>query len=548
MSCVQDRTACLHVRVMAGIFTCAITCTSPARAKQDFALDSRLPPWIKLLPSAPSTPTTNNHKPIFNPHFSTYYLRDHTFTLPQHHQSEDWSARSMMASEDSIVHCPNPACESANTSESEYRPGLVTCQDCTTRFVKLEHTDDTVVRKEWQASGKLRRAIKKFRLEFRKCDKKPPLDFKELVMMALCHKGPMTALEIHEWIHESFKWFRTMAYQTAWAEDRNRFTPYDLRLGTSHPYKSLPTDIHDVLRDLNCPFQKVKGDALGVNFMTDKWAIKPFSASSYLNKSLNLRFKKRKEPFRIMDLPAELRVMIYEEVLQFPPSGVLINTKWKDMEAAVVSRDFGAPMDLTCWNQYAHRPAFKDALLSKRLELFLVSRLVYKEAMPVFFGINHFVFSDIDDLNHFLTTTPSHRLQYIKHLSFNWGSHWLPTKKTISECAKIMKNSMPHLSEIDMLADEARMMAEKKNNGEPKYTDVTKIPVFEVLRSVRGMKRVSMQGDCDKIRNLLVAEMTRPKVGAKSKHTKKRKAEGAAKDNGAADGAKDRKTKGKKSS
>lgn len=448
-----------------------------------------------------------------------------------------------MPPQDKTTRCPNPVCERLiNDDDPQDTTGIIECQACHARFIPPD--TPAVAGQEPRMDLSMRWDIEDFIEHFNSSDEMPLASPHELAMMALCMKGPMTALEIFEWIHESFKWFRRMAYQNAWAQ--KDCARHGLRFGDGHFYPDLSERILSELHDLDWPFRKVTGDSLGIKFNTDKWTITPSSAMPFLDEMLRNSAGEEKT-FRFMDLPAEIRVMVYEELLQFPPSGVLISPMGRLVRATALSKEFGAPLDLERWSTIdAHTSSvFRDYSLSRRLHIFLVSKQILKETMPVFFGINNFVFPHMEQMQHFLTLTPSHRLEHIQHISFNWPKRWLPTGKVMNECAKIMKKSMPRLSEIDMLVDEAGLMADTKNNGEPKYAEVTKIPLFRILQSLRGMKRVSFQGDCDTIRDLLVAEMTKPKKIANGKNSKKRKSKEASKNDHAGDGEGRRKTRKK---
>ncbi|KAL8889599.1 MAG: hypothetical protein Q9215_003159 [Flavoplaca cf. flavocitrina] len=109
-------------------------------------------------------------------------------------------------------------------------------------------------------------------------------------------------------------------------------------------------------------------------------------------------------PFPFMKLPAELRVMVYQYHF-FQSAEHLAGHCEFARERACGSG--GPACRLGIVNEYVHLG-----------NLWITSKAIYHEAMPIYFSTHDFHFSCIGDLFKFLTTIPYYHRQHITKLSF----------------------------------------------------------------------------------------------------------------------------------
>ncbi|KAL8959580.1 MAG: hypothetical protein Q9193_003585 [Seirophora villosa] len=117
-------------------------------------------------------------------------------------------------------------------------------------------------------------------------------------------------------------------------------------------------------------------------------------------------------PFPFMKLPSEIRVMIYKEVLVAPSEVAVHYRSWWILHTTI--------------EDHAGDEEFHSPALTCRI--FRVSKTIYAEAMPIYFGCNTFAFVSLDILSVLNKLKPDFR-RSIRSLSINfWG---LTPAKTI---------------------------------------------------------------------------------------------------------------------
>ncbi|KAI4140645.1 MAG: hypothetical protein L6R39_005708 [Caloplaca ligustica] len=134
------------------------------------------------------------------------------------------------------------------------------------------------------------------------------------------------------------------------------------------------------------------------------------------------------EPFSFMKLPAEIRVMIFKQLLVVP-SDIIVgySHQRKSFYAVDIMNEHG-------YDKY-HSPA-------ATCQLFRVSKAFYQEAMPVYFGCNTFDFPVLDHLAVLDTLKPDYR-RSIRSISFNF-SGIAPAKsvKLLYGCTSLRRLSL----------------------------------------------------------------------------------------------------------
>ncbi|KAL8975784.1 MAG: hypothetical protein Q9205_008079 [Flavoplaca limonia] len=109
-------------------------------------------------------------------------------------------------------------------------------------------------------------------------------------------------------------------------------------------------------------------------------------------------------PFPFMKLPAELRVMVYKDHFFQSAEHLAGHCEFARQRACGSG---GPACRLGIVNEYVHLG-----------NLWITSKAIYREAMPIYFGTHDFHFFCIGDLFKFLTTIPYYHRQHITKLSF----------------------------------------------------------------------------------------------------------------------------------
>ncbi|KAI4222672.1 MAG: hypothetical protein L6R36_005980 [Xanthoria steineri] len=175
-------------------------------------------------------------------------------------------------------------------------------------------------------------------------------------------------------------------------------------------------------------------------------------------------------PFPFMKLPPELRVMVYNYHF-FQPIEHLSRLCWATVEPGDVAKcKPGGPIcRLASVNNRVHMG-----------NLWVTSKEIYHEAMPIFFSTHYFQFASLETLGHFLTTIPYYHRQYITKLRFNY----LKTSKTksfdIQQTFRLL-SECPNLVELVVGVSCDNLFRSDRNIG-PK-----------TLLQVRGMETVEMR-------------------------------------------------------
>ncbi|KAL9010984.1 MAG: hypothetical protein Q9173_004132 [Seirophora scorigena] len=128
-------------------------------------------------------------------------------------------------------------------------------------------------------------------------------------------------------------------------------------------------------------------------------------------------------PFPFMKLPSEIRVMIYKEALVAPSEVAVHYRPWWILHTTIEDH---------AGDEEFHSPA----LICR---IFRVSKTIYAEAMPVYFGCNTFAFVSLDILSVLNKLKPDFR-RSIRSLSINfWGLTPAKSVKLLQGCISLRK-------------------------------------------------------------------------------------------------------------
>lgn len=210
-------------------------------------------------------------------------------------------------------------------------------------------------------------------------------------------------------------------------------------------------------------------------------------------------------PFRLMELPLRIRLMIYKHVLVLPaPNGWIIDDTYTE-NADKYYRNKLSGESLTL-RTYPTKSPF--TLVSPPLQTWLALintavQKVYSEAVPVFYAHNTFRFESCATLRTFLAKLPTRR-HFIGRVILNYDpplyqSQCTPAFKLLTETN--LKYLKLEIHEIDVL---------NRGNG---YGAVGRLPGFFYLEKLRGLDHLAFSGHYDKTKNFL-RKMLRPIEGA----------------------------------
>lgn len=235
---------------------------------------------------------------------------------------------------------------------------------------------------------------------------RPPFSPGELIVMAIiCSDTAYVDRDtIHHWITESVPYYRLHARNPSRTMGGGSLGD----LGFS-----------DVLWNAEIPlvckrvFDEDENIPKGANRVS--WSTKPCQARMYLRRWLE---PVREGGFRFLDLPAELRNRVYEELLVYPGPALDIDHKgWGCRVSNRVCDSEDHPAKFRRYWYSAEPPA-------KTLQLLLASKQIYREAMPVYYGLNKFKISNQYKLCEVLGALSADRLRHIKNIEVGVCWHY----------------------------------------------------------------------------------------------------------------------------
>ncbi|CAK4014072.1 Hypothetical predicted protein [Lecanosticta acicola] len=183
--------------------------------------------------------------------------------------------------------------------------------------------------------------------------------------------------------------------------------------------------------------------------------------------------KERKGIFRFLDLPAEIRNSIYEELLVYPSPGLRIRGRlegtvshrvgdevggsvgwYTDIDTSIrTSIDWGRDLDRTgpCfkWPNRLMWPVVELCHLD--LEVPVTCRQIYREAMPIYYGLNSFSIDSRSILDGTLRGFPAAAKPHIKRLHLLLG------------CREPAGLPIVHFPRLDFKLDELRLTIKDKD-------------------------------------------------------------------------------------
>ncbi|KAH9826769.1 hypothetical protein Tdes44962_MAKER03312 [Teratosphaeria destructans] len=238
-------------------------------------------------------------------------------------------------------------------------------------------------------------------------NKQPPFSPAELVVMAaVCLKEFWSNdSEIWLWIGRTFPYYRMRA--------RKHWATLVVEGQEAHPPFS---DFTSVFDDYDLPLRNHSPGSQWFEVTT-------MAARTFLRERLE---PPRPGHFRILDLPAELRLSIFELILKFPRSGInclreppnASNQPHTTRIAVEVRVDESLrkppPKTICAWAGWGHGVRVRS--FARLFDLFLVNRQIYKEAMPIFYSNNKFHFEGAQSATTLLLRMKPARIEHLSYV------------------------------------------------------------------------------------------------------------------------------------
>ena len=148
------------------------------------------------------------------------------------------------------------------------------------------------------------------------------------------------------------------------------------------------------------------------------------------------------QPFRLMDLPLELRSMIFRQFLVMPGPVLFRCMAYKQMVPFARAESVGVE-DLRRWTYEESLGSFVESEIirqSSLLNIFSASKTIYRETVPLYFGCNEFDFKSLDYMEQFLSKVGAECRWQIASITINYkGKAPAKAVKRLTECVGLRR-------------------------------------------------------------------------------------------------------------
>lgn len=174
-------------------------------------------------------------------------------------------------------------------------------------------------------------------------------------------------------------------------------------------------------------------------------------------------------PFPFMKLPPELRVMVYNyhffQPIEHSTSLCLATVQHSEVAECKPGG-----------------PVCRFASVNNRVHignLWVTSKEIYHEAMPIFFSTHCFQFGSLETLGHFLTTIPHYHRQYITKLRFDYFKTSKTKSFDVQQTIRLL-SECPNLVELAMGLSADNLFRSDRNIGPKTLLQIRGIESLEI--------------------------------------------------------------------
>lgn len=275
----------------------------------------------------------------------------------------------------------------------------------------------------------------------------PPFSSAELAVMAwVCCKnshGIVTENQIFKWVVKKFRYYADLAAEDAYNLVRSTKRKHRTRyLQVFYDSMASEFSLHDVPMYPIC-LELDSDDDGPVLALADSqtYISTTMRARTFLRRALGNEMKRFS---RFLDLPVEIRLMIYAEVFRYEgkleftnpmlhlpaPRRAIRNTAYDSQHVldhyALDADFFSLPQER----------ANVTGLSGEIMSLLLANRQIFEEAMPVFYNINTFQVECIQDLARMLRLCGARRRVYFSRIEFE--HRYSGTKEICKKVSKML--------------------------------------------------------------------------------------------------------------
>ena len=238
---------------------------------------------------------------------------------------------------------------------------------------------------------------------------------------------------------------------------------------------------------------------------TPDFAAASMSAVSFTSITSNYA-KVPDQPFRLMDLPVELRSMIFKEILVMP-GPVLFRTVCRQRLVPFAQLDsdaFDAFESMSIWSyddffgthggftgfhrDFIGSPESMMIRQSSLLNIFSASKIVFRETVPLYFGCNQFDFENLDRMERFFSKVGAEYRWQITSIAVGYIGR-APAKaiKRLRECVALRELTLT----IYCLWVESVCRDIQREVSPPGMRDLLRI---------RGLNKINLVPDAEEVR------------------------------------------------
>lgn len=284
---------------------------------------------------------------------------------------------------------------------------------------------------------------------YRESQESPPWDLSTLVVIGLvCCDGQGSLVDCFGHIVALFPCFRKAATTALFGlHEAPRFT-------VLRRFEDALCDYSIPIRAIDQPFSSLK-DTI--------YSITREAAIQHLRKTIVApKYCSRRLPQRLLDLPAELRNRIYEYVFVFSTTGLRITHSAKHAEVPrVITRtrslepiQFNKDL-MSAWllqGDFEDRLFGDEPLMVGTLPSLVspswLGKQVWQEAMPIFYGQNHFHCGNLKELHNLMSRTPNFS-KHFRSVSVIYNSN----DRMLGHKALKLLRQAPNLEHLAILID-----------------------------------------------------------------------------------------------